>query len=117
MENVITRGNACLILVEKVMERDCILGQGAACFERDRLTDCSDKFKMWFCDVCGIQAHVENGGEIRECKICGTNKCSLRIIPYGTKLVNQEFMASNIIPRVLCHTHERSVKDTSVADE
>lgn len=89
-----------------VMERDCILAQGAASFERDRLMGCSDEFKMWVCDICGLQAHTENGGEIRECKNCGTNKCSNIRIPYGTKLVNQELMAMNIVPRMLTSNHE-----------
>lgn len=108
MEDMRTGGNVCLILVEKVMERDCILGQGAASFERDRLMGCSDEFRMWVCDICGLPAHTENGGQTRECKNCGTDKCSNIRIPYGTKLVNQELMAMNIVPRMLTTSHEKS---------
>lgn len=108
MGDVMIGGNAYLISVVKVMERDCILAQGAASFERDRLMGCSDKFKMWVCDICGLPAHTENGGEIRECKSCGTNKCSNIQIPYGTKLVNQECMAMNIVPRMLTSKHEKT---------
>jgi DNA-directed RNA polymerase II subunit RPB2 len=100
MGKVITRGNACLIPVLKTMERDCILGQGAASFEKDRIMTCSDEFKMWICNVCGLQAKVEKGGETRECNICGMNNASLVKIPYGTKLVNQELTVMNIVPRI-----------------
>lgn len=82
------------------MERDCILGQGAASFQKDRLMTCSDEFKMWICNVCGLQARVEKGGEVRECNICGTNDTSMIKIPYGTKLVNQELMVMNVVPRI-----------------
>ncbi len=96
-------------LVQKVMERDCLLGQGAASFEKDRLIGCSDEFRMWICDICGVQAHTENKGEIRECKICGLNKCSNIKISYGTKLVNQELNPCNIIPRILTHPHDPKI--------
>lgn len=97
-----------------VMERDCVLGQGAACFERDRLMICSDEFKMWVCDICGIQAHTENKGQTKECKICGTNQVTLRRLPYGTKLVNQELMAMNIVSRVLNVPHKKSAGDATI---
>jgi len=83
------------------MERDCLLAQGAARLVRDRLMEQSDEFRMWVCDMCGLPAHVEQQGKIRECRVCGTTKVSRIRIPYGTKLINQELMAENIIPRVL----------------
>ena len=83
------------------MERDCMLGQGASRFTRDRLMEQSDAFRIWVCDLCGLPAHVEKEGQIRECLVCGTNKVSRVKIPYGTKLINQELMALNIVPRIM----------------
>ena len=87
------------------MERDCILGQGAARFGRDRLMEQSDEFRMWVCSICGLPAHVEKQGEIKECRVCGTNKVAWVRIPYGTKLITQEMMAMNIVPRMLTTGH------------
>jgi DNA-directed RNA polymerase beta subunit len=93
------------------MERDCILGQGAARFSRDRLMEQSDEFRHWVCDICGLPAHVEKQGEIKECRVCGTNKVSLIRIPYGTKLITQEMMAMNIVPRTLTISHSADVEE------
>jgi DNA-directed RNA polymerase beta subunit len=87
-----------------VMERDCILGQGAGKFARDRLIICSDDFRQWVCDVCGLAVGNKDDG----CKICGLDKVSLVRIPYGTKIVNQELMALNIVPRTLTTSHSTS---------
>lgn len=88
-----------------VMERDCILGQGAAKFERDRLMECSDKFTTWTCQVCGLASYIERGMETGECSVCGSDKIVAINIPYGTKLVNQELQAMNIVPRILTTKH------------
>jgi DNA-directed RNA polymerase II subunit RPB2 len=92
-----------MILVEKTMERDCGLGQGAARFVKDRLVICSDDYKMWVCNICGLPAHIENAGQIRECRLCGvgSDQISKIRIPYGTKIVNQELAAMNIVPRIM----------------
>lgn len=91
--------------VVKTMERDCILGQGSARFARDRLMEQSDEFRMWMCDICGLPAHVEKEGEIRECRLCGTTKVSKIKLPYGSKLIGQELMVANIVPRLLTNPH------------
>jgi len=83
------------------MERDCLLGQGAARIIRDRLMEQSDEFRMWVCDICGLQAHVEQGEKVKECRVCGTIKVSKIRIPYGAKLTIQELQAMNIVPRIL----------------
>lgn len=80
-----------------VMERDCMLGQGSSKFVRDRLFICSDDYRTWYCDICGLIAGNPEDG----CKVCGQNKLSKIRIPYGTKLVDQELMAMNIVPRIL----------------
>lgn len=87
------------------MERDCMLAQGAARLARDRLMEQSDEFRMWICNLCGLPAHVEHEGRIKECRICCTTDVSKIRIPYGTKLIQQELMAENIITRVLTIPH------------
>lgn len=87
------------------MERDCILGQGAARFGRDRLMEQSDEFRQWVCDICGLPAHVEKQGAVKECRVCLSNSVSWVRLPYGAKLVSQEMMAMNIVPRMLTPSH------------
>lgn len=79
------------------MERDCILGQGASKFAKDRLFTCSDDYKTKICQVCGLIIGDPTDG----CKLCGVNQVAQIKIPYGTKLVNQELMATNIVPRIM----------------
>lgn len=99
-----------------VMERDCILGQGAARFARDRLMEQSDEYRQWVCGLCGLPAFVEQAGAIKECRVCGTNKVEKIRIPYGTKLVSQELMAMNIVPRAITTGYDRE-GDQPGADE
>jgi DNA-directed RNA polymerase beta subunit/intein/homing endonuclease len=82
-----------------LMERDCLHGQGVARVVRDRLMEQSDEHRMWVCEVCGIPAFVDKGGSFKECRLCNGNKVARIRIPYGTKLIAQELMAMNIIPR------------------
>lgn len=84
-----------------VQERDCILASGGAKFARDRLFEQSDSFYMWVCDICGLNAIVNEQTGHKECKVCATNKVSKIGIPYGTKLVHQELMGMNIVPRYI----------------
>jgi DNA-directed RNA polymerase beta subunit len=83
------------------MEKDCLLGQGAARFTRDRLMEQSDEYRTWVCSICGLPAFTEMQGAVRECRVCGTNKVVKIRLPYGTKLASQELMSMNIVPRVL----------------
>jgi DNA-directed RNA polymerase beta subunit len=70
---------------------------------RDRLMEQSDEFRMWVCNTCGLPAHVEKEGFVRECKVCGTSKISKIRIPFGTKLISQELMVMGVTPRVMVH--------------
>lgn len=99
------------------MERDCILGQGGARITKDRLMEQSDPFQAWYCNICGLPAHVENEGKIRECRVCSTTDVSRVKIPYGTKLINQELMAINIVPRVLTSPHSEINVDDKIDDK
>lgn len=86
------------------MEKDCIVGQGAAAFAKDRLMDQSDSFQTWVCRYCGIQATVvRRAGQPPDkyCKLCDSKEVVRVKLPYSTKLVSQEFSGMNIIPRIL----------------
>ena len=89
------------------MERDALLGQGAAWFVKDRMMDQSDFYQMWFCSLCGLPALVTAGipgagiAPTKECRLCDSMKVSLVELPYAAKLVMQEFAAMNIVMRVI----------------
>ena len=57
------------------------------------------------CDICGLPAIVIEGingrPTIKECKLCQTDKVSRIDIPFGTKLLNQEFGAMNVMQRIM----------------
>jgi DNA-directed RNA polymerase beta subunit len=89
-----------------VQERDCILGQGASRFARDRLVEQSDDYRMWICIICGLPAIVDETRNIKECRLCGLNKVTKVRIPYGTKMIMQELMGMNIVPRLMVVPYE-----------
>lgn len=81
------------------MERDMILALGGMAFIKDRMMEQSDEYRMWVCDLCGLPAM--DRGDVRECLVCQSNKVSKVRLPYATKLVFQELMAMNIVPRIM----------------
>nr|QBK86388.1 MAG: DNA-directed RNA polymerase subunit beta [Marseillevirus LCMAC102] len=94
------------------MEKDVILGQGSAWFNKDRLMEQSDETRIWFCKICGLQALVIVGDPQRnipprkECRVCQSNKVALVRMPYATKLLMQELAGMNVIMRVLPTTYD-----------
>lgn len=86
------------------MERDAIYGQGAVYFGKDRLMDQSDEFRDKVCGDCGLPAHVDKHSSIKECRVCGSDNIATIKKPFGTKLVQQELMAMNIVPKVFTTT-------------
>ena len=92
------------------MEKDCLLGQGASRFSRDRLMEQSDEYKMWVCALCGLPAFTELKGKVKECRVCGTNKVVMVRLPYGTKLASQELSSMNIVPRIITTPYDEDRK-------
>ena len=89
------------------MERDNLIGQGAAHFLRDRLFENSDKYKVDVCNVCGqIAINDKELGESR-CKVCPLSTTSCIQIPYATKLLFQELIAQNMVPRIITDATQR----------
>lgn len=88
------------------MERDAMIAHGCSLFLKERFVDTSDIYTTWVCSKCGLIAQkkkdiwicgscsklIENQGEISY-----ANKV---IMPYAFKLLIQELMAINILPRI-----------------
>jgi len=88
-------------LVPLEMERDCVISQGCSFTLKDRLMDQSDKFDCYVCSICGLFAIANPKTRHFECTACDTNRVYKITMPYSAKMVFQELMAVNIIPRIL----------------
>ena len=84
-----------------VMEQNVLSAIGAAYMVKDRLMEQSDEFKLDVCDVCGLAAHVEKEGLVKECRVCNCNQISRVRLPFGSKLISQELAGMNIATRIL----------------
>lgn len=84
------------------MERDCMLSHGAARFTRGRLYDCSDKYHVYVCDHCGLIAAFNEQEGLHLCNVCENRTAFSKVeIPYAFKLLIQEIMTMNVVPRIL----------------
>ncbi|KAJ3212579.1 DNA-directed RNA polymerase III core subunit ret1 [Dinochytrium kinnereticum] len=78
------------------MERDCLIGHGAASLLMERLLLSSDAYDAEVCRECGILGSW--GGF---CQYCKSRKSVVKVtIPYACKLLFQELMSMNIVPRL-----------------
>ncbi|KAJ4484306.1 beta and beta-prime subunits of DNA dependent RNA-polymerase [Lentinula edodes] len=78
------------------MERDCLIGYGATQLLLERLMISSDKFEVNACQECGLMGY--NGW----CTYCKSSKKMAQLtIPYAAKLLFQELMAMNVVPRLI----------------
>ncbi|TDL26987.1 beta and beta-prime subunits of DNA dependent RNA-polymerase [Rickenella mellea] len=78
------------------MERDCLIGYGATQLLLERLMISSDKFEVNACQECGLMGY--NGW----CPYCKSSKRMAQLtIPYAAKLLFQELMAMNVVPRLI----------------
>ena len=84
------------------MERDCMISHGASRFTKDRIYDASDKYSVHICNKCGLIAPFNHEQKIHLCNICeNRTDFSFVKIPYSCKLLFQELMAMNVIPRMI----------------
>ncbi|KAF9074479.1 hypothetical protein BDP27DRAFT_1214540 [Rhodocollybia butyracea] len=78
------------------MERDCLIGYGATQLLLERLMISSDQFEVNACQKCGLMGY--NGW----CSYCKSSKTMAQLtIPYAAKLLFQELMAMNVVPRLI----------------
>ena len=83
------------------MERDCLIGHGAAMLLRDRLLEESDKYTLYICETCGHIAYFDMRQRKYMCKLCEDKaKISPVIVSYAFKLLLQELMSLCISPKL-----------------
>ncbi len=84
------------------MERDCLIGHGAAMLLRDRLLEESDKYTLYICETCGHIAYYDMKQRKYVCKLCEDKaKISPVIVSYAFKLLLQELMSLCISPKLV----------------
>jgi len=73
-----------------------LIGYGATQLLLERLMISSDAFEINACQECGLLGY--NGW----CPLCkSSKKVSKLTIPYAAKLLFQELMAMNVVPRLI----------------
>ncbi len=83
------------------MERDCLVGHGAALLLRERLLDASDKTIVYVCENCGYIGYYDRTKDKFVCPLCGDRGRLHPIqIAYAFKLLLQELMSMCISPRL-----------------
>jgi DNA-directed RNA polymerase subunit B len=83
------------------MERDCLIGHGAAMLLRDRLLEESDKYTLYICESCGQIAYFDMKQRRYVCRICDEKaKISPVIVSYAFKLLLQELQSLCITPKL-----------------
>lgn len=90
-------------------EMECwsMTSHGASIFLRERMFNTSDAYAVHICNNCGLIASKIIDKEIHICTACRNNTdTSLVEIPYATKLLFQELMAINILPRIKVKENE-----------
>ncbi|TFG10727.1 DNA-directed RNA polymerase subunit B [Candidatus Thorarchaeota archaeon] len=83
------------------MERDVLIGHGAAILLKGRLLDESDKSSMLVCEECGLIGVYDRNKDMTYCPICGTSaKVSNITVSYAFKLLLQEMMSLGLACRL-----------------
>jgi DNA-directed RNA polymerase subunit B len=83
------------------MERDCLIGHGAAMLLRDRLLEESDKYVLYVCENCGLVSYYDTKQRRYICQVCGDqSRVSPVQVSYAFKLLLQELMSLCVSPRL-----------------
>jgi DNA-directed RNA polymerase II subunit RPB2 len=86
---------------QQEMEKDAMIAHGMAQFIKERMMETSDITKVHICDECGLFAAKVIDKDYYICKACqNTNRISAVVMPYAAKLLFQELMSVNILPRI-----------------
>lgn len=83
------------------MERDCLIGHGAAMLLRDRLLEESDKYLLYVCENCGYIAFYDIKQRKYICRVCEDKaQISPVVVSYAFKLLLQELMSLCVTPKL-----------------
>ncbi len=83
------------------MERDCLVGHGAAMLLKERLLEESDRTVVNICEDCGLISYYDRTKDKNFCPICGEKaKTTAVVMSYAFKLLLQELMSLGIAPRL-----------------
>ena len=83
------------------MERDAMISHGLSQFLKERFMETSDSYTVHICDNCGLFARKVIDSNHYICDSCKeTKKISIVALPYAFKLMVQELLAINIMPRL-----------------
>jgi len=84
------------------MERDCLIGYGAALLLKERLLDESDRHMMLVCEKCGSVAVNDKLRDTVYCSICGRDIDSAEVeVSYAFKLLLDELRSLGINPKLI----------------
>jgi DNA-directed RNA polymerase subunit B' len=88
------------------MERDCLIGHGAAMLLKERLLDASDRYVAYVCSKCGNIGYFDSKKGRAVCKICEEESEMHEIeISHAFKLLLDELKSMGLAPRI--RTKER----------
>ncbi|MBR9706968.1 MAG: DNA-directed RNA polymerase subunit B, partial [Candidatus Diapherotrites archaeon] len=83
------------------MQRDCLIGYGAAMLLQDRLLYNADLSIEHVCETCGVLARADTQRGRNFCPVCkGSNVVPLKM-PYAFKLALDELMSLHIYPKLV----------------
>lgn len=83
------------------MEKDAMVAHGCGQFLKERMMECSDITKVYICDECGLFATKAIDKDYYVCRSCNNStRISAVTMPYACKLLYQELMSVNVLPRI-----------------
>jgi DNA-directed RNA polymerase subunit B len=84
------------------MERDCLVGHGAAMLLKDRLLDESDAYTIYVCERCGRQGYYDIRQRKYTCPTCETKSDIEPVtVSYAFKLLVQEMQSLCLSPSLV----------------